>query len=160
TIAIWKPDSGSLLRSLAPDAGPIHNVAWKPDGALLASASNDKAVRIWNPATGRLVRVIRSPSLARAVAWSPDGGTLASGHSDGMIRFWNAKTGRVLRQFRGHLGLVFSIAWDPNGQLLASVGNDGAVRLWSAHTGEPSALETADHALSAIAWSPNGELLA
>jgi WD40 repeat protein len=67
------------------------SVAWSPDGRRLASASLDRAVKVWDAELGLELLTLRGfPSEVRAVAWSPDGRRLAAGGRDGTVRVWDA----------------------------------------------------------------------
>jgi WD40 repeat protein len=89
-------------------------------------------VRLWNPATGRQLAVLRGHTDAfYGVAFSPDGRTLASGSYDYTVLSWNAATGRQLAVLRGHTSAVSAVAFSPDGRTLASGSYDHTVRLWT-----------------------------
>jgi WD40 repeat protein len=69
--------------------------AYSPDGTRLASASRDRAVRLWDAADGQLIAEYRHEAGAFCVAFSPDGRWLASGGGDGRVRFAAAADGRA-----------------------------------------------------------------
>ena len=74
----------------------VYAVAFSPEDQLLASASMDKTVRLWNVVTGALHAIFADHSdKVWAVAFSSDEQLLVSGSSDGTARLWNVKTGRV-----------------------------------------------------------------
>jgi len=68
-------------------------VAFGSSGKLLVGAAFDGTVRLWDPATGQLVRTIQADTTGRhvgvfGVAFSPDGKLLASADGDGTVRLW------------------------------------------------------------------------
>ena len=131
-------DDGDWRGDVAGHTNDVYSLAFKPNSYLLASASRDKTVRIWDVGDRdnlRHVRTLRGHTdTVRSVAWSPDGRTLASGSADGTVRLWNPNNGINFAVLRGHTNEVFSVAWSPDGRILASGSWDSTIRLWNPDT--------------------------
>ena len=112
-------------------AGKIYSLAYSPDGKYLVSASSDGTMKVWELATGKIVRSLEGHSGAvYTVEFSPDGHFLASGGFDKTIKIWDFKTGKIIKTFRGHHNSVFKLLFSHDGKRLASAGWDYVVKLW------------------------------
>src|SRR5258708_19172905 len=75
----------SCLMTLIGHSDLVQAVAPSPDRGLLASASDDKTIKLWDPHTGEHLRTLEGHSdWVRSVAFSPDGGPLAPAPSDSL----------------------------------------------------------------------------
>jgi WD40 repeat protein len=139
----------------------VFDLAFSPDGKLLASGGRDGTVGLWDVTRGwEIARFKGHKDLVRSVAFSPDGKLLASAGLDGTVRLWDAAVGRDIARLERHKGGALSVAFSPDGKLLAS-SDDDTVRLSDATGGrEIARIEANTGPLLAIAFSPDGKLLA
>ncbi|MGH3844617.1 MAG: caspase, EACC1-associated type [Pseudonocardiaceae bacterium] len=142
TARLWDPATGQHLHTLTGSSferpvpglavgGGVTAVAFSPDGRLLATASHDNEVCLWDPATGQHLRTLTGhDGPVWGVAFSPDGRLLATSGEDNTARLWDPATGQHLRTLTGHDGPVQGVAFSPDGHVLATASDDNTARLW------------------------------
>jgi WD40 repeat protein len=150
------------LATLSGHSAKVWQVDFSPDGKLLASASVDNTLRLWQVEQARLLRTMRGhPFPILSVAFSPSGASLATGSDDGLIRIWQVSNGSLTRTLEGHGGWVRDLDYSPEGRLLVSGSDDFTVRIWRLLDGK--LLYTIDEgmeAVSSVSFSPDGQLVA
>ena len=156
-------DNGEFANNLELIFGGMRNFSLSQDDEMLAVGSCDGFIRLWNLASGKLIKQIDAHNgCVEKVQFSPDAKMLisSSGYPDKTVRLWNVQSGEKLQEFQMDAHLV---QYSPDGKMLATVDrwNDKKVFLWNAITGEQLfVLEGFSKAISQIKFSPEGKFLA
>jgi WD40 repeat protein len=158
--------NGWLTRILVGHLARVDEVAWSPDGKLLASGSDDKTIRLWDGVTFRPLRTLKEHhGNVHNLAWSPDGKSLASATEPGGELFlWKVGKDRPVQTLlNGHPGEIRGFSWSPDGKTLVSANlAEKRVRFWDVHTGkeQPSSKQADMPGPHYPAWSPKGDMVA
>ena len=158
--ALRKGEAGcstsSAVRDMSSALWSAVSMALSADGGLVASASWDGRVGLWDAASGQRLAILQGHTgMVSTVALSADEHLVASGSVDGKARLWETGTGQPAGTLQGHTGVVYGVRLSGDGRLVASCGADGTVRMWD--TGRGDLLATLDgHAGAVSCVAVNG----
>jgi WD40 repeat protein len=139
----------------------INSVAICPSGNIIATASFDKLIKLWDVDTGQCLKVLAGHERpVNAVTFNSTGNLLVSTSADLTVRTWNIKTGECIHILEGHDNWLWAVAISPDDSLIASGGDDQVVRLWELSTGICVG-EYKEHrgGINAIIFTHDGEIL-
>ncbi len=137
----------------------VNSVVFSPDGKMIASASDDKTIKLWS-LEGKELQTLKGHSDGiNSVVFSPDGKTIVSASDDKTIKLWSFE-GEELQTFKGHSVGVNSVVFSPDGKTIASASWDSTVKLWSIEGKELSTLTGHVGSVKSVVFSPNGKTIA
>ncbi len=161
TIGAWEVRTG---RELAPfpkqSVGLIGDVAFSPDGTLLATSGVESRINVWD-FTNRTVKFYFDGHLGpvKSLAFSPDGRRLISGGDDGTVRIWEISSPKPVGILRDPLDrVVRSVAYAPDGKSIVSTTGD-EVKIWNTEPRHPAAVIETRQEWGWPAISPDGNWL-
>src|SRR5262249_30790407 len=130
----------------------ITSVAFSPDERQVLSGSWDNTLKLWDAASGALLRTFAGHSgWVSSVAFSPDGRLVLSGSWDKTLKLWNVASGAQLRTLKGKSDEVRSVAFSPDGRQVLAGGNK-TLKLWDAASGQ--VLRTMAEQLNSVSPKP------
>ena len=156
SIQDWSESEAQGHRSRVTD------VVVAPGRTVVATASKDKDVRLWDIERGECLRRFSGHKDAvNSVSFSPDEKLLVSGSADKTVRLWNTNTAELLQTWKGHTGGVSTVVFSPDGKIVASLSEmDGTLRLWTVETGSGLSLEGHSDTSSCLAFSTDSGIIA
>ncbi len=119
----------------------IREIAWSPNGKMIATASDDNTIKLWQRNSNKfsLVKTLEGEnghkSWVYSVSFSPDGEVLATGSSDKMVKLWKTDgsfIGDLVESHRktSHDNEVNNISFSSDGTKIASASDDKTVKIW------------------------------
>lgn len=100
-IKLWDIASQTEILTLEGHSSEVNDVAFSPDGQLIASASFDRSINLWDVSTGQLILTLfeHDSQVITSVAFSPDGTLLASGSAGHTVEIRNIRSLPLMRQW-------------------------------------------------------------
>lgn len=150
------PQCCSLVKTLTGHTNLVRSVAIHPNGTVLASASYDQTVKLWDVSTGKLLQTLTGPTNAvMSVHFHPTGNELVAGCYDKTYRRWTSSG-----QFVGSSQLfapVRSVVYRPDGQELAT-GTENGAYVWGWPSGGGNGFASSTY-IRSMTYSPNSQTL-
>lgn len=139
----------------------VYDIAFSPDGSLIASSSRDMTLKLVQTSTGQLVRSIQTAPFQGSLSFSPDGRYIASGGSS-KAYIWEVATGELVRTIDEHKIMssepeIF-IDFSPDGRFFITSGYDKLV-LWNAVSGEKVYEIDNDYNWRTVSFSPDSRTM-
>jgi WD40 repeat protein len=132
TFHITRPTQFLEWTQLKGHSGKVNGVSFSKDGALLASASSDHTIRIWDTNTWKQVDILRGHTgSVNSAEFSADGQRLVSASADGTVIVWNRRTAAPLKVLAGHHASVVQAKFLNDPEWIVSAADDNAVAVWS-----------------------------
>jgi WD40 repeat protein len=138
SINIYSLDKGSLIASLQGHTGAVWNLLLLIQNNLMASASNDGTIRLWNLTSNTNKFIFRGHSTGVVGLKQVSIDVLASGGYDAMVKLWNITSGNIIRTLEGHTNWVMRYSIDmltEDGQTLVSGSYDNTFKIWNWNNG-------------------------
>ncbi len=162
---------GAVLSMLKGHNGAVVKVDLSYGGRIAATLGMDRAVKLWETATGACMATMEATAkcfaLTRdgkravmgAMALSGDGTLAATGEESGRVRLWKAATGGVVRAMERHTRAVNDVAMSMDGTLVVSGSEDGTVILWGVDGRALRVLEGHAGGVTGVALSPDARTI-
>ncbi|XZN89605.1 MAG: eIF2A-related protein [Microcoleus sp.] len=132
-VQLWEQNEKETkkIETLSGHTSRVKSVSFNKKGDILASASGDRTVRLWQVKLPLVTRLQADSQKVFYVSFSPDGQKFASAGQDNAIQIWD-KNGKWQQSLIGHTQQVNSVEFSPpNGDKIASSSRDDTVKLWT-----------------------------
>jgi WD40 repeat protein len=123
-------ETGTLVKTLSVSEpySDVHDVAFLPDGLLLAGGGTGPSVRLFRVEDGGMERTLLTGEGTMSLDFSP-GGRMLAVSCEGALSLWDVETGRRLRTL-SHSNAVLPVSFSPDGRFLACGRHSGGIAVW------------------------------
>ncbi|MEW4486787.1 hypothetical protein AB1L42_01830 [Thalassoglobus sp. JC818] len=130
-LRVWNPVEATLIRSLNNHRKTVTGLSVRPESPglpMIASISEDRTVRFWQPTIGRMVRFLELEESPIAIQWRPGHDSIVTVTASGRVFEVDSISTKILFEEQSDLSWCTSLAVHPNGQVLYLGGQNGQLR--------------------------------
>jgi WD40 repeat protein len=130
-LRVWNIASAEMVKTLNNHTREVHQLAVRPGTSglpMIASVSDDRTVRIWQPTIGRMVRFAQLDTQPLAVDWLADGSYIAVAATDGHVHLIDPNTVEIVADLPAVDGWAYTLAVHPNDGSLLVGGQNGQLQ--------------------------------
>ncbi|WP_299491850.1 hypothetical protein [Acaryochloris sp. IP29b_bin.137] len=162
-VFLWKVTASKLvcLQILKGHTDWVWHVTFSPDDQMIASASDDGTIRLWDAATGECLQVFMGhQGWVVSVAFHPRFPLLVSSSTDDTVRFWEISSGKCLEVLEAQQKGVWQVVYSLDGQLLMTGGWDATIKIWNIEKNNCiNVLEGHQNPIKSLVLSSGGNIL-
>lgn len=156
-IRVLDLSTATLTHTIQAHDDEIRCVLFSPDGYLIASASNDRTIKLLHIDGGERATLGGHPDRVRCLAWSPGGKHLAAGVGDGTLCVWDTAGHARLWTGQFNRSPVRCVLWSDDGSTIVTGCMDGTIMLWDAGSGKLASHFSAHRdAVLSLCWVEDG----
>lgn len=148
------------------NAAPVSALAFSPDAKVLAAASRDRSVNIWDVGAAKLSGKIPSAAGVSSVAFMPNGGQIVSGELNGVLLITQVAGAQTIHVFGPDVDhpwerapAIQSVAVSPDGARIAAGDGEGYFKIWKLDGGALGPVKAHGGAVTALVYMPDGRTL-
>jgi len=137
----------------------VYGVAFSSDGTLMATASGDQTVKLWQPDGTLLTTLTGHTNGVYSVSFSPDSQQVVTASLDGTAKLWQ-RDGTLMKTLSGHRDGVRAATFSPDGTAIATASRDTQIKLWQRDGTLITTFAGQSGELYDVVFSPDGQQLA
>ena len=156
---LWHLCHGARL-TMSDHQGAVTSVAYAPNGRLLATAAEDRKLKLRDPGTLLQLTVLgKLTEPVQALVFSPDSKTLVTA-AGGTVKLWDVASRQERAALPEQPDPVTCVAFASDGVTLAAGGPSPVVTIWNTTNGHLTSLKSPGGGVQAVAFAPDGKTLA
>ena len=130
-LRVWNTQTEKIERTLNNHTREVHQLSLRPGNEglpMIASISDDRTVRLWQPTIGRMVRFAQLDSAPLSVDWLTDGSRVVVSAADGHLRLIDPDTVEISQDVAGVDGWAYAVAVHPTDGSVLIGGRNGQLK--------------------------------